>query len=89
MEYIWLRVEFVRVHRREVHDVANIEIVDPVIVIFDTECVTHINFESFVGLELYNFILGCETWLPLMRGQVLELNYVTTKFAGNSVELIE
>ena len=43
------------VHRSQVHDISNIEVVNPVVVVFDSKSITNVDLESLVGFERLDF----------------------------------
>jgi len=51
LEDVLMGVELVRVHRREVHHVAYIQVVDPVVMVFDSQGVSYVDFESLAFLD--------------------------------------
>ena len=58
--------------------------------VFYAQCVTNIDFESFVGFECCYFLHGGETWSPFMYSQVFEPYYVIpVKLSSNSIEFVE
>ena len=56
--------------------------------VFDTKCVTYINFESLDRFKLVYFSPARETCLVLVLGQVLKAN-LSFKLLSNSFELIK
>ena len=66
LENIWLRIELIWVHWSKIHDVTNIQIVNPVVMVFHAERVTHINLEPLVRFELVYCTPTWEAWFLLM-----------------------
>jgi len=55
-----LGVELVAVHWSQIHDVADVQVVDPIVVVLHAKSVPDVDFESFVGLERLNFLQTSE-----------------------------
>lgn len=67
---VLLRVELIRIHRRQIHHIPNVQIVDPIVVIFDAESVSHVNLKSLIRLQLIYFAQrskSCLLGLLLLR----------------------
>lgn len=52
MGVLQLRVQFFSAHHVEVHHVADVQVKDPVLCVFDTECVPHVELEPLVLHEV-------------------------------------
>ncbi len=55
------------VHRSQVHDISNIEVINPVIVVLHSQSVTNVDLESLVGLKSLNFLQQGELCFILLR----------------------
>ena len=60
LEYVSLRVELIRVHWREVHNISYVEVVDPVVVVFDSEGIAHVDLVSLALFELHDLANALE-----------------------------
>ena len=85
---IRLRVELVRVHRSEVHYVSYVEVIDPIVVVFDSESVSDVDLVSLVGLQVLNLANACKLGQVVMRLSLVKCQVLLVEFIGDPPELV-
>ena len=89
LKNIVLRIQFIRVHWSQVHHVPDIQIVDPIVVVFDAESVAYVDFKAFIGLKCYNFVEVGELGLKVERLYLFTGQVFQTEIFSYSFKLVQ
>ena len=80
LEDVGLGVELIWIHGGQIHNIANIEIVDPIIVVLDSKGVTHIDLELVQLFKGLNLVVTGKAGFLLVSGDVVRVRALWGEF---------
>lgn len=89
LEHIGLSVELITVHWCQIHDISDVEIVNPIVVVLHTKGIPDVNFVALIRFEGLNFSKACELSELVMRFSLSKRQILLIKFLGDTPKLIE
>lgn len=89
LEHIGLSVQLIAVHRSQIHDISDVEVVDPIVVVFHTEGIPDVDLVALIRFEGLNFTQAGKLSILVMRFSLCERQILLIKFLRDTPKLIE